>query len=95
MALDIAGKASWLAIGFGLAVVCCLVVVNFTTGEKEIDRHVQRLYSLDDPQFAHELGVLLGPPFIQGNAATALLNGDEIFPPMLEAIRGAKASITF
>jgi len=42
-----------------------------------------------------ELGVLLGPPFLQGAKVRALLNGDEIFPPMLAAIRGAQVSITF
>ena len=95
MPRSIATKASWFALGFGLALVACLVIVNFTTGEKKIDRHVERMYSLDDPQFAHELGVLLGPAFVGGNTAKALLNGDEIFPPMLQAIREAKASITF
>ena len=30
-----------------------------------------------------------------GNAVTELLNGDQIFPPMLAAIQGAKKSITF
>ena len=92
---QIGGKAIFFAVGFCLAVVSCLIVVNFATGEKEIERHVERVYALDDPQFARELGVLLGPPFVQGNSATALLNGDEIFPPMLKAIREAKASITF
>ncbi len=95
MAMLIAQKASWLAIGACIAAISGLVVVNFTSGEKQIARRVERLYSLDDPQFARELGVLLGPPFIQGNAVQVLLNGDEIFPPMLRAIREAKASITF
>jgi cardiolipin synthase len=95
MTLRMASKAGWAAIGFCLALIGCLVFLNFTTGEKAIDRHVERMYSLSDPQFAHELGVLLGPPFLQGNKASVLLNGDEIFPAMLEAIRGAKASITF
>ena len=88
-------SAGWLAIGFFVAVVSCVVFVNFSTGEKQIGRHVERMYSLDDPQFARELGVLLGPPFVRGNSATVLLNGDEIFAPMLHAIRDAKASITF
>ncbi len=95
MALRIAQKAAWLAIGFCIAAVSGLVAINFISGEKEIGRRVERLYSLDDPQFARELGVLLGPPFIQGNAVKVLLNGDEIFPPMLQAIREAKSSITF
>ncbi|MBC7548968.1 MAG: cardiolipin synthase B, partial [Polaromonas sp.] len=32
---------------------------------------------------------------VPGNAVTALLNGDEIFPPMLKAIQSAQRSITF
>ncbi|MFT7721787.1 MAG: phospholipase D-like domain-containing protein [Roseateles sp.] len=84
-----------MAIGFAVALVAVLLAVNFMSGEKKIERHVARLYPLEDPQFARELGVLLGPPFVAGNHATALLNGDEIFPPMLAAIRGARATITF
>ncbi|MBT9464448.1 MAG: cardiolipin synthase B [Hydrogenophaga sp.] len=89
---------SWLLVVV-LAAVMALVggvlVSNFMGGEKKIDRHVERLYGLDDPRFIQELGVLLGPTFLQGNRVQALLNGDEIFPPMLKAIREAKTSITF
>jgi cardiolipin synthase len=42
-----------------------------------------------------ELGVLLGPPFLGGTRVQALLNGEQIFPAMLAAIRGARQSITF
>ena len=84
-----------IAVGFALAVASCVLAVNFMIGEKKIERHVSRLYGLADPQFARELGVLLGPPFLEGNLVTAQLNGDEIFPPMLAAIRQAKASVTF
>jgi cardiolipin synthase len=38
---------------------------------------------------------MLGPSITAGNKVTALQNGVEIFPAMLEAIRGAKSSITF
>ena len=88
----------WLLIAGGvisLALVLGLFVSNFIGAEKKIERRIERLYSLDDPRFVHELGVLLGPPFLPGNRIEALLNGDEIFPPMLAAIRGAKVSITF
>jgi cardiolipin synthase A/B len=37
---------------------------------------------------------LLGAPVVPGNRVTALLNGDQSFPAMLEAIRSAKRSIT-
>jgi len=79
----------------GLCGIAGLLIANFVGGETKIERRIERLYTLDDPRFAHELGVLLGPPFVQGTKVRALLNGDEIFPPMLAAIRGARVSITF
>jgi cardiolipin synthase A/B len=83
------------AVIASLGLVAGLLVSNFVGGETKIERRIERLYALDDPRFMSELGVLLGPPFLQGNTARALLNGDEIFPPMLAAIRAAKVSITF
>lgn len=89
-------SSRWL---IGLAVLAtlafALLVSNFTGGEKKIERHVDATYGLDDPRFVRELGVLLGPPFVDGNLAQVLRNGDEIFPSMLAAIRGARESITF
>ena len=38
---------------------------------------------------------MLGPPVVGGNRYRVLLNGDEIFPAMLAAIRGARQTITF
>lgn len=76
-----------------LAVV--FLVSNFTGGEKKIERKIERHYPLDSPRFKDELGVLLGPQFVGGNLPRALLNGDEIFPAMLAAVRAAKKSITF
>jgi len=78
-----------------LTIVGVLLAINFTGGEKKIQRRIERSYALDDPRFAHELGALLGPPFIRGNRPKVLRNGDEIFPAMLAAIRSAKTSITF
>lgn len=75
--------------------VLTLVAYNFMGGEKRIEHHVQRMYSVADPLFERELGVLLGPPVTTGNRYQALKNGDEIFPAMLEAIRGARRSIDF
>ena len=41
------------------------------------------------------MGVLLGPQILDGNKTDVLLNGDEIFPAMLLAIRNARRTITF
>ena len=91
-------KRQWALVAggvAGLSLVTGLLVSNFVGGETKIERRIERLYALDDPRFMRELGVLLGPPFLQGTKTRALLNGDEIFPPMLAAIRDAKVSISF
>ena len=78
-----------------LTLVGALVAINLMSGEAKIDQRIERLYTLDDPRFMQELGVLLGPQFLDGNRHTVLKNGDEIFPAMLKAIREAQKSITF
>lgn len=86
----------WLAVVvFFLTAIAGIVAYNFVGGEKRIERQLQRLYSIGDPQFERELGVLLGPPVVEGNRYRALKNGDEIFPAMLSAIRGARKTINF
>src|SRR6478672_6419736 len=71
------------------------LAMNFKTPEKTLERKIEHRYVVSDPQFRREMGVLLGPGIVSGNKITDLENGDEIFPAMLEAIRGAKTSITF
>ena len=63
--------------------------------EKKIDVRPTHLYAVSDQQFLRTMSVLLGPPLIEGNRVDTLLNGDQIFPSMLEAIAGAKQSIDF
>jgi len=76
-------------------VVAGLLVLNFSPGEKKIDTQLTRMYDTDDPQFRRSLGVLLGPPIVEGNHVDVLLNGDQIFPAMLDAIRSAKKTVDF
>lgn len=83
------------SIAVALTLVGVFVAVNLASGEKKIERRLERLYSLEDPRFVQELGVLLGPPVLEGNRYRALKNGDEIFPVMLAAIRAAKKTINF
>jgi cardiolipin synthase len=78
-----------------VTLVVVLVVANLTSGEKKIEHKIERLYASDDPQFIRSMGLLLGPPVIGGNRFEVLLNGDAIFPSMLEGIRAARETITF
>ena len=84
-----------IAATFFLTLIGVLIAANFISGEKEVSRELPRLYSTHDPQFRRAIGSLLGPPLVGGNRAQELLNGDQIFPDMLAAIRSAKQSITF
>jgi cardiolipin synthase len=72
-----------------------LVILNLRAGEKRIRYQLTHRFSVADPQFLRCMGQLLGPGILPGNRVTALHNGDQIFPAMLEAIRGATKSITF
>jgi cardiolipin synthase A/B len=56
---------------------------------------LEHRYTVADPQFRRTIGSLLGPPLFAGNSVTTLLNGDQIFPEMLRAIREARETITF
>ena len=72
-----------------------LLALNFNAGEKEVQKQLPRLYTTASPQFERALGSLLGPGIVGGNEVTELLNGDQIFPPMLAAIKAARHSVTF
>ena len=71
------------------------VAMNFKKPEKRISHAVKHQDGISNPVFQREMGALMGPAILPGNRITPLQNGDEIFPSMLEAIRGARRSITF
>ncbi|HYD56951.1 MAG TPA: cardiolipin synthase [Burkholderiales bacterium] len=81
-----------VALGVGGLV---LLVANLALGDKRIDTQVEHLYPASSPQFRRAMDSLLGPGLVDGNRARALVNGREIFPQMLKAIREAKKTITF
>jgi cardiolipin synthase len=72
-----------------------LLVANLSLGDKVIDEQVPTLYAVEDGQFLRSMNVLLGPQLVAGNRVQALVNGDQIFPDMLAAIRAARSTITF
>ena len=87
---------SWtIAITVLATLLIAALAMNFKTPEKTLERKIEHRYAVSDPQFRREMGVLLGPGIVPGNTVTDLENGDEIFPSMLEAIRGARKTITF
>jgi cardiolipin synthase len=83
-----------IAVAVGTFAVV-LIVLNLSSAEKKIKHRIEPLYGVKDPQFLRTMGLLLGPPIVGGNKVITLVNGDRIFPAMLEAIRGARETINF
>ncbi len=100
------GPLSWLRQSRRRAVVAAilaslatlfvvLLVLNLSSGERKVEHRIPHLYAVGDAHFVRAMGNLLGPPLVPGNSVVELINGDRIFPSMLEAIRSARRSITF
>jgi len=87
----------WLTglVAFVAALAAVLLALNFSAGEKKVRQQLVREYSVADPQFHRAMGSLLGPGIVGGNQAVELLNGDQIFPAMLNDIKAAKTTINF
>ena len=75
-----------------IAAAICLSGCAMKLG-KQPRKEVESLYSARTPEFRQAAGSLLGPDFVGGNSISTLVNGDEIFPAMLTAVRSAKRSI--
>ncbi|MEX3951783.1 cardiolipin synthase [Paraburkholderia sp. EG287B] len=84
-----------IVVTVAVTLVVILVIANLTSGEKKIEHKINRLYASDSPQFIRSMGLLLGPPVVEGNRFEVLVNGDAIFPSMLAGIRSAQHTITF
>src|SRR2546430_2676658 len=87
--------ARWLTLGISVAIVSALFCSCATRDTKDARHEVEPLYSAASPTFRQATGALLGSSFVPGNSIVTLVNGREIFPAMLSAIRSARRSIDF
>ena len=76
------------------AVIGLLLAGCSVTSEQRIQKPIQAGHAVTDPGFSKSISHLLGPPLLERNTVRVLLNGDQIFPAMLEAIRSAERTIT-
>ncbi len=76
-------------------VLAALALLYAGLSARKIRHTIQPLYGVADEQFIRTMGVLLGPALVEGNRVETLLNGVEIFPAMLAAIRSAQKTIAF
>src|SRR6476660_2403162 len=79
----------------GFLILLALLLAGCRYGPTDRPYNIESEYGVADPQFGRTMGNLLGPALVGGNKTTTLLNGDQIFPAMLQAVRSAKKTITF
>src|SRR5688572_16853693 len=80
---------------FFLWFVLVVVAIAFIPrpAEKAIKEQLTNAVPTSDPAFAVSVGHLVGAPLMPGNKVKELINGDQIFPAQLQAIRSAQKSI--
>ncbi|CAN5373766.1 phospholipase D-like domain-containing protein [soil metagenome] len=84
----------WVAIALaflGIVAVFCIFFIR----RHVLDYHMEHTYGVNDPEFFGSALALADPIPLPGNRITLLQDGDEYFPAMLAAIRGAKKTINF
>jgi len=102
MARAHAGRAVWgirwpVATRGFIALTCLVLVAWLVSAAMPVPPAVERVPALaaDEPGFSGTLQAHLDAPIVAGNRVDLLLNGDEIFPAKLAAIRSARASIDY
>jgi cardiolipin synthase len=82
---------------FALTVLIILVIIGglLALAQDQETLRIESAYAVEDPQFPAYAAALLGGHASGGNRYTVLTNGDQIFPPMLDAVKGAKRRISF
>jgi cardiolipin synthase A/B len=82
---------------FALVVLIILVIVVglLALAQDQETLRIESAHAAQDPVFPTYVAALLGGQATGGNRYTVLTNGDQIFPPMLEAVKGAQRRISF
>jgi cardiolipin synthase len=87
--------AGWIAGAAAATIVLTLLYLNVSGAGPEVQRAPSHRFATGDSQFVRVMGSVLGPAMVGGNRVTSLLNGDQVFPAMLAAIKSARRTIDF
>ena len=80
-----------LALLIGIAITALVLLL----AQDQETLQVENPVAATDPRFADYVASLVGAPVEPGGEYVVLRNGDEVFPPMLDAIRSAQRRISF
>ena len=78
-----------------IVTISIFFLANFMNPHQQLSYVISEPIPTADPRFPDSIGTLLDPAFVGGNKIQTLINGEEIFPAMLEAIKLAEKTITF
>ena len=80
---------------FILFIAGIVIAFLLLLAQDQVTIKVRSAVGAAEPRHQSYLAGLLGVQLTQGNRYTVLTNGDQIFPSMLSAIRGAKRRVSF
>lgn len=80
---------------FILFIAAGVVAVFLLLAQDQVTLKTRSAVGAAEPRHANYLAGLFGVDLTRGNRFTVLTNGDQIFPAMLTAVRGAKRRISF
>lgn len=73
----------------------CIIAFNLLPEPQELRQPLPHHLASSDEQLKTSMGALFGSNYLPGNRVDTLVNGIQIFPAMLRAIREARQTITF
>ncbi len=79
-------------------ILLLLLCLTFSSGcssyfAKRVKYKIEPSHAAGSPQFLRSLSYLIGPGLLTSNKVTSLVNGDQSFPAMITAVKGAEKSI--
>ena len=80
---------------FSILIVFGILVLLLAIAQDQETLKIESAHAANDPLFPAYVAALLNVPATGGNSYVVLTNGDQIFPSMLAAIRGARRRISF
>lgn len=97
--LDALEALPWWVLGLMLiglvATLTALVTLFFALGRRPGKAWATEIPEVNSREFLVGISGIVNSPLQKGGSIELLNNGDEIFPSMLEAIRGAKRTVNF
>ena len=85
------GFVEWLAFALAIVAVFCVFFIR----RHVLEYHLEHTFAVSDPSFIGSALALADPVPLSGNKIDLLENGDQYFPAMLAAIRGAEKTVNF